>query len=130
MGVGNVVPVGFGANEHVIAGANARIRVKCAHGEIAELATTRDTETGPAGSAEGPTDAGRGLVHRQMVLPSEPTEIFGVHLRIGSERRPMKSATHRAMAISDVKEWPIHLVSHRAAKATTLNGHAAVSSVA
>jgi hypothetical protein len=101
--VGNTVPGGLGANKHVVGGANAGVRVESAYGKVTELASAGDTETGPADSAEGPTDAGRSLIHRQKVLPSEPTKIFGIHLRIGGERRPMKSATHRAVAITDIK---------------------------
>jgi len=129
-GVGNLVPRGFGANKHVIGGANAGVRVESAHSEVAELSGARETKTGPADSAEGPADAWRSFIHSKKVLPSEPMKILSAHLRIGGERRPMKSSTHRAMAVANVGKWTIHFVTHRTAKATALYGHAAVSSVA
>ena len=124
------MPRSLGANKHVICGANARVRVECAYREAAEFFFAGDTETCPADSAEGPPDARRRLIHSKKLSPSEPTELLSAYFRIGGERRPMKSPTHRAMAVAYVGKWTFHFVTDRTAKATSLDIHATASSVA
>ena len=128
--VGDLKPGGFGSHKGVFSGAHTRVGIERSQRYFAQFSVHGNTEAGPTDSAEGPTNIWRSLVNGQKIVARQPTKVSDANFCVGCKGRPMKSSAHRAMAVAHVGKWPIHFVTHRTAKTTALNFHAAVSSVA
>src|SRR5688572_10615646 len=87
-------PAGFGADEDVLVGANARIRIQRSQCHTAELSTSRNSETRAANPAECPTDARRSHIAGQKLLARQPMEILRANLCIGCKGGSVKSTAH------------------------------------
>jgi hypothetical protein len=128
--VGDLKPGGFGSHKDVFRGAHTRIGIERSQRYFAQSSVHGNTEAGTTDSAESPTNTRRSLINGQKLVARQPTKVVDANFCVGCKGRPMKSSTHRAVAVTHVREGTIHFITHRTAKTTALNFHAAVSSVA
>ncbi|MCY1360439.1 hypothetical protein D9M69_470660 [compost metagenome] len=98
--VRDLVPGRLGAHEDMLARPQAGVPVQRAHHHFSDPAGMGADQRRPALLAETPPVPRRGLVAVDKLLARDPVELVRVNNAPSHERRPVRLAAHRTVAVA------------------------------